>query len=296
MRSSLIDLLRVLAISLILTGHSALFTDQWWGKVYVTGFYDISMGKLGVTILLLISGMLLRLNDRGQGVMTFYFRRLQRIYPVYWMVLVLALAIGLAFQWDNFPKDWEEGALTLTGFCAFAGLWGCWLTPSWFIGTTLSLYALYPWLARLMNRAPRMTLSALLLISLAARLTVESYLPTHPLEWFPLCRVFEFGLGIYLAQEGQLMAALRWTAPASLSRVLEILGALSFPAFLIHWLCLAAYWHFGPPLHVLVFLSLTLSISYVVLSVDSYLQQALFGTTRSAWSPVVWKLSVARKA
>src|SRR5713226_2596915 len=130
------------------------------------------------------------------------------------------------FNWDNFPEDWVEGALTITGFCAFAGagILGCSLIPAWFIGLILSLYAVYPWLSRLMNRTPRATLLALLLISLASRLTVEGYLQNYPLEWFPLCRVFEFGLGIYLAQQAQLASALRWRAPAHISGILEILG------------------------------------------------------------------------
>jgi len=296
-RSSLVDLLRILAISMVLAVHSAQEFGQWWGATYATSFYDISLGHLGVTILVLISGIVLRLNDRGQGVMAFYASRLRRIYSVYWMVLALSLAMGLVFHWEKLPKGWVEGALTITGLCAFAGLWGCsLLPPAWFIGLILSLYAVYPWLSRFMNRTPRVTLIALLLISLASRLTVESYLLYRPREWFPLCRVFEFGLGIYLAQEVQLVPVLRWRAPAHIGRILEILSELSFPAFLIHWHFLAVYRHLGPPLDVLVFLIMTMSISYVVLSVDSYLQQALFGTTRSSCSPVVFKLSVARKA
>jgi len=295
-RSSLVDLLRILAISLVLNQHSAMWLVQSWPPVYhVKGFY-VSWGQLGVTIFLLVSGIALRLNDRGQGVAAFYTRRLQRIYPVYWMVLALSLAMGLMFHWDNFPKDWVEGALTITGFCAFAGLLGCWLTPAWFIGLILSLYAVYPWLSRVMNRAPRITLVALLFISLASRLTVDDYLPNFPTEWFPLCRVFEFGLGIYLAQEVRLAPALRWRAPAPMSRIVEILSELSFPAFLIHWLFRNVYLHLGPPLHVLMFLIMTMSVSYVVLLIDSYLQRALFGAARGSCSPVGFKLSVVRKA
>ena len=297
MRSSLLDLLRILAISLVLVQHSAMWLNQSWPPIYyIKGLNYVSLGHLGVTIFLLVSGIALRLNDRGQGVAAFYTRRLQRIYPVYWMALALSLAMGLAFHWDNFPKDWVEGALTITGLCVFAGRLGCWLTPAWFIGLILSFYAVYPWLSRLINRAPRITLEALLLISLASRLSVDGYLPNYPTEWFPLGRVFEFGLGIYLAQEVRLAPALRWRAPAPISRILEILGELSFPAFLVHWLFRNVYWHLGPPLHVLVFLIMTISVSFVVLSVDSYLQRALFGAARGSCSPVVFKLSVARKA
>ena len=297
MRSSLLDLLRILAISLVLVQHSAMWLNQSWPPIYyIKGLNYVSLGHLGVTIFLLVSGIALRLNDRGQGVAAFYTRRLQRIYPVYWMALALSLAMGLVFHWDNFPKDWVEGALTITGLCVFAGRLGCWLTPAWFIGLILSFYAVYPWLSRLINRAPRITLEALLLISLASRLSVDGYLPNYPTEWFPLCRVFEFGLGIYLAQEVRLAPALRWRAPAPISRILEILGELSFPAFLVHWLFRNVYWHLGPPLHVLVFLIMTISVSFVVLSVDSYLQRALFGAARGSCSPVVFKLSVARKA
>lgn len=297
MRSSLIDLLRILSVSLVVVEHSSAILHLWWGDLYTTGLlYDISPGKLGLTILLLISGLLLRLNDRGQGGIAFYTRRLQRIYPVYWMALALNLAMGLVFRWDNLPKDWGEGVLTLTGFCAFGGLWGCSLLPSWFIGTILSLYALYPWLSHLMDRAPRVTLLTLFLISLTARLSVEGYLPLHPREWFPLCRVFEFGLGIYLAQLVQLVPALQWTAPAPISKALEFFSELSFPVFLIHWSFLPVYWHLGLPLHVLLFLILTLSFSYLVLSMDSYLQRALYGTARSSRSPFLFKLSAIGQA
>lgn len=210
---------------------------------------------------------------------------------MYWMALTLALGMGLVFHWDNFPQNWIEGVLVTTGFCAFAGLWGCGLGPGWFIGLIVSLYVCYPWLARVMKRAPRGTLLALLVISVGARLTVEGFLPYWPLEWFPLCRVFEFGLGICLAQAAHAQSALQWTGPAPIGRILEILSELSFPVFLIHWLFRPVYWHLSSPLHVLVFLILTLTVSYVWLAADSYLQHALFGTTRRSCSPFVLKPS-----
>ena len=81
-----------------------------------------------------------------------------------------------------------------------------------------------------------------------------------------------------------------------MSRIVEILSELSFPAFLIHWLFRNVYLHLGPPLHVLMFLIMTMSVSYVVLLIDSYLQRALFGAARGSCSPVGFKLSVVRKA
>ena len=288
-RSSLLDVLRILAIGLIVTGHlgDRLDLQLWWGKPYDTDLYYFDEGTLAITILLLISGIGLRLREHGKGILAFYVHRLQRIYPVYWMALSITIVLGLMFHWDTVPKTGIDWALSITGLCVFGGRgWlGCGFTPAWFIGLMLSLYTLYPVLSRCLKLNPPGTLIILFFISVVSRLTVEGYFPNYPKEWFPLCRVFEFGLGIYLAQAGWLVRVFQWTAPPSIKRTLEVLSELSFPVFLLHWTFYPVLNHFGSPLHVLLFLAMTMIGSYTILYFDSYVQHAVFGKRQSSRVP-----------
>ena len=289
-RSSLLDVLRILAIGLIVTGHVGdwLHLELWWGKLpYNTALYLIDEGTLAITILLVISGTGLQLHDHGKGILAFYTRRLQRIYPVYWMTLAITIVLGLLFHWKTVPTNGIDWVLSITGFCVFGGggFLGCGFTPAWFIGLILSLYLLYPVLSRCMKLNPRMTLITLFFISVVTRLTVEQYFPSNSREWFPLCRVFEFGLGIYLAQAGWLARIFQWTAPSSIARTLEILSDLSFPVFLLHWTFSPILNHFGPPIHLLLFLAMTMIGSYAIFYVDSFLQRVFFRRRQSSCLP-----------
>jgi hypothetical protein len=221
------------------------------------------------------------------------------------MALSITLALGLMFHWDTVPQNGLDWALSITGFCAFGGhgKLGCGFTPAWFIGLILSLYLLYPWLSRCMKLRPHVTLMTLFLISVVSRLAVDGYFPSYPKEgigeWVPLCRVFEFGLGIYLAQAEWLGRVFQWRAPSSIRGTLEVLSELTFPVFLLHWTFNPVLNHFGFPLHLLLFLAMTMIGSYAILYVDAYLQQALFGKRQSFCVPwpaplEIWTGRVAR--
>lgn len=75
------------------------------------------------------------------------------------------------------------------------------------------------------------------LISVASRLTLGRYelLPRRPLDWFPLCRVFEFGLGVYLARQ---IPPGFWNMLNGNRRIdcaLRYMSDLTLPLFLVHW-------------------------------------------------------------
>ncbi len=122
--------------------------------------------------------------------------------------------------------------LTLTGTYAFAGRWGGpFLNTSWFIGLIFVLYLVFPWLSRAISARPALTMAALLALSLASRALLGRYgwLPGRPLDWFPPCRVFEFGLGIWLAG-AYSRASLRPLSLGRLDPLIIAAAALSFPA------------------------------------------------------------------
>jgi len=60
-------------------------------------------------------------------------------------------------------------------------------------------------------------------------------LPNEPLRWFPLCNVFEFGLGMYLATVVSRGFWRRLNGFARFDALASFIGRLSFPLFLVHF-------------------------------------------------------------
>ena len=289
MRLMLLDCVRIAATVLVLVAHIGQTVGSPIGIFFgVEGFYYVSLGGLGVTIFLILSGLTLELRYGERDVHYLYFmlKRCVRIYPIYYLSLVLGFSIYVA----GFYRETVTGALftalstlhssdvilSLTGFYAFAGEWGGpFVATSWFIGLIMTMYLLYPGLAWAIRRRSRTVTSVLLLISVLSRLVLGKYeiLPTRPLDWFPLCRIFEFSLGIYLAR---IFAGSTWQIPNFLSRpssFVRLLGELSFPLFLIHYplrFTIPYLTSHGANLWcaILVFLVMSTILSAIVLTID----------------------------
>jgi uncharacterized membrane protein len=112
-----------------------------------------------------------------------------------------------------------------------------------------ALYCLYPLLAWAMRRHAVGTLCVLLAVSVSSRLVVESFFTGYPLEWFPLCRVFEFGLGLYWVER-------------------SIPGGAPSP----RWVASFAFvfWHASYPWHLFIYLALVILASIVVSTVEKH--------------------------
>ncbi len=93
-RLLIFDLLRIIATELVVTAHIAqkLNIPILNGTYGIPNFYFVSLGGMGVTILLVVSGAVLRLNHTNvTNYKDFIIKRLYRIYPAYWCSLVLIL-------------------------------------------------------------------------------------------------------------------------------------------------------------------------------------------------------------
>lgn len=257
-----IDSLRIFAIALVVLGHIAQFLEQPWGTVIHNHFFDLSVAKVGVVIFLFVSGLGLHLSQTRRSItpLQFYLQRLWRIYPMYWAALTVGLILN-QLRHEPVFGSWNEAILTVSGFCAFTGRWGCNFPMGWFIGLILSLYCLYPLLAWAMRRHAAGTLCVLFVISVSSRLIVESLFTGYPLEWFPLCRVFEFGLGLYWVERGIPggAASPRWAA---------FLSDISFPLYLLHYSFAFVFWHASYPWHLLVYLAIVILASIAVSIVE----------------------------
>lgn len=274
-RSQLLDLLRIFAIVLVFIAHfGQLFDHDLGGFFGIKNFYYVSLGGVGVTLFLVLSGVLLGLTDanKQRTYVDFMGKKLKRIYPLYWISLplsILGFIIGSYVAGDGFPNLIPNGFFvelfgSITGFYAWFSLWGGpYNAPSWFIGLIISLYAVGPLLLFGLKRYPQIVLLILLVISVVSRWYVGQegipfvptntydevkgwafrqfgFMPGRPTDWFPPCRVFEFGLGIYLGMA--LPKHIWFSINLPIQRVSGYLSGylsdLAFPLFLLHlpWL------------------------------------------------------------
>jgi peptidoglycan/LPS O-acetylase OafA/YrhL len=261
----LLDIIRSVAIFLVVIAHIGFSTIGWFRP-----------GSIGVSLFLILSGMTLGYSyiDRCPSFMPFIQKRIMRIYPTYFMALTIA---ALILSSNKFPANVSEAFLTLAGFCAFAGKWGCSLVEtSWFIGLIMSLYAIYPYLATSMWRRPYTTIVTLFVVSTISNLLAGELLPRDPLAWFPLCRIFEFGLGIFLVQQKNIVDVIKNYRLPWADKVFAYISDISLPVFLIHyplvsvipfWRALGGTW-FG----LVVYFAMTWILSHLMLIVDRGLQ------------------------
>ncbi|WP_432696560.1 acyltransferase family protein [Marinobacterium sp. YM272] len=268
-RSVLLDLLRIFAIALVFIAHfGQLLGTSAGGFFGIKNFYYVSLGGVGVSLFLILSGVLAGLtSSTGKtGYLTYQLKKLLRIYPLYLLSVPLAM-IGyllgdLLLNGDLpvlFPNGFGIDLLgSLTGFYAWMGLWGGpYNAPSWFIALIIVMYLLFPPLYQMLKRWPHRVLLATFLISVVSRIyvgqqgvpfvdeglygSVESwvyrqfgFMPGRPGDWFPPCRLFEFALGIYLAiiLPGSVWS---WLKAGFLARPVHYLSDLSFALFLLHY-------------------------------------------------------------
>lgn len=259
-RFVLLDFVRSIAIVLLLLAHIGQTVGSPLGRSFgIPDFYYVSTGGLAVTIFLVLSGLALELNYRERNVSYCYFitGRVLRIYPVYYLSLlvgliasaVVSLANSLSMSvphvlsphtFDTISSELSPG-LVLGMITGLQALWGGGDGPlvstSWFIGLIMSMYLIYPLISRSIRSHPHIVVIILFGASVLSRALLGQYdvLPGLPLKWFPLCRIFEFGLGIYLAT---IIAPSFWSCIngyKKLSSIVKFISEISLSLFLVHY-------------------------------------------------------------
>jgi peptidoglycan/LPS O-acetylase OafA/YrhL len=165
-----------------------------------------------------------------EEISAFYVRRLFRIYPAFWMSLIVGLAICPFLLHRIQPHIL---VLEFTGFCAFVGQWSRSINYcGWFVGLIVTLYFLYPFLSASIRKYPFLMLFLIAVSEIALRYTFTVYHPAifglYPDRWFPVCNFLEFGLGIWIIQQDVFP---KWRYDNTL---IEFLAGISFYVFLIH--------------------------------------------------------------
>ena len=290
----LLDLLRTIAITLLLLGHlSGLvgnsFIRHWFGWQHSTIpaiDYGITFGQIAITMFLVVSGIALELNYRSRkyGYGEFMVNRILRIYPIYYLALlvgIVMLAIGNPSEKVVLTPTVPEFLWSLSGFQAFTGRFGGAIVgTAWFIGLIMTLYLLYPFLSRAVKRWPHITIILALSLTVLSRYIVGRWdiLPGgaagSPLKWFPLCQLFWFVLGIYLVRVLKVDFWLCMNRVGRIAAGLAFASELSFPLFLVHFplLRMVLYhdvWGLNESVSILVWFIVSILISWLIVVITN---------------------------
>lgn len=232
-RATLLDMLRgvaVLAVIILHSGTHALGRESWWFEDYL--WPVLRHGYLGVQLFFVISGYCIQgavesAQRQSQPLRTFAVRRFRRIYPPYWMslLLVIALAMGTVVisrkSWSSvFPltaTDWLLNIVLLQGpFSApDAAL------VYWSLSIEVQFYVLMG-IALLCGRRASMWLIALSLFYLCWAIAPMIRISGTGLAYWP---EFACGIAAYHAHhhgsKGRMTAAMLWslTIAAALVRL-----------------------------------------------------------------------------
>jgi len=284
-RITFLDIIRSIAIVLLLTAHTAQVFGSPLGKPFgIENFYWVTLGGIAVTLFFILSGLALELKYGTQQIKykDFIIRRVLRIYPLYYLSLILGILI-YASEHHAIALHWYDAFLAATGLYAFAGEWGGpFIVTSWFLGPIFVMYFIYPALSSSMAKYNKMSVLVLLLLtSIAFRLLIGNGilpLPNRPLDWFPLCRVFEFGLGVYIGKAFVHSNCFRFKFRYSLlNNFLATLAILSFPLFLVHIIfrfVITDLVNLGItiPLAIIIYIILVLFLSWVITIIAQRIQ------------------------
>jgi peptidoglycan/LPS O-acetylase OafA/YrhL len=190
--------LRFLAAFLVYFSH----VEQLKGLFGFENYYELpairQVGNLSVTFFFVLSGFLItyllfveREKTRTISVKDFYIRRLLRIWPLYYLIIILSLFILPNFDFlytDSLKERLMEG---LTSKIIFYSLFlpqvvmitlsrSLYLEPTWSIGIEEQFYLIWPVLVKYFkNFIKLMVVLLLILISIRITAIIVSQFSTH---------------------------------------------------------------------------------------------------------------------
>jgi peptidoglycan/LPS O-acetylase OafA/YrhL len=235
-----IDVIKISGLALVLLQHlvGTKLIPSWIPSInmnYRPYVFETTYGTIGVWLFVFASGCSLAASNTEfsslSEVKGFYKKRFIRIYPAYWVSLLFSIFI---FSWIMPTITATDLIKWFSGFQVYlANYWyeqGKINVTYWFIGLILSLYLLYPLLLYAIKKHANISLVSFFFISMASRWLLYDIFPLFSGGWsaFPLCRLFNFGLGIYLMRRGLFPKAIS-------NRKIAFVCAMSFYAYLLQF-------------------------------------------------------------
>jgi len=240
------DIVRVIAVISIVFFHVSkfIFKAPYTASNGLRGLYWVSIGGVGVTVFIVLSGAVLQhvYGQRDTPYWAFEIKRLARIYPLYWVSLVATvLMIGIISPYKGGVTRLATDILGIRGVIGATWDRTDMLSPvTWFIGVIVGLYLLFPLIKRLLAWQPKLTLLAMFVISVAARLWAYRAFGGFGIHWFIPGRLFEFTLGMWIVADTGLVqraeTALQFVGPRARG-VIGYLSTLAFAVYVMHETC-----------------------------------------------------------
>ena len=164
-----LDALRgIAALGVVIFHYAVAFRDQY---SYALDIFPIlryfRYGKHGVELFFLISGFVILMSlGRTRNGSDFVFGRFSRLYPAYWVAVVMSFTIATVANFPGLQIDWKDALINLTMFQQFLNV------PSidgnyWTLGLELSFYIIMIvlFMARLLKHINLVAIVWLLIVS-----------------------------------------------------------------------------------------------------------------------------------
>lgn len=173
-----LNAIRFLAALLVIVHHIEQYKEMF-GLSNIFHNHSIQlMSKIGVTLFFVLSGFLITYlllteqKETGQiYIKSFYMRRILRIWPLYYLIIILAFFILPSFDFMHLPgHDGSHWWIKLVFFVFLmpnvihalgAGL--AYGTQTWSVGAEEQFYLIWPWLLKLLKNKLTLVLGVILI-------------------------------------------------------------------------------------------------------------------------------------
>ncbi len=168
------DFLRALAIMMIIPAHLSNFLFYTYSKLALYAF-DPYLANMGLGLFIFMSGYLLYYNNHSiysfQNVLSFYRKRLLRIFPLYWTTLAVFVLVFFVFapNLDSgfvFPNaervfSYFNVLIHMLGLQIFlAPAYASPMLTLYFIGLIIVFYTIYPFIIMFSKNSKQLLLSS----------------------------------------------------------------------------------------------------------------------------------------
>jgi peptidoglycan/LPS O-acetylase OafA/YrhL len=173
-----LNAIRFLAALLVIVHHIEQYKEMF-GFINVFHQHNIQlMSKIGVTLFFVLSGFLitylLLVEEKETGaikIKSFYIRRILRIWPLYYFVVLLAFFILPSIGLMQLPgHDASHWWIKLVFFIFLMpnvihalGAGVAYGTQTWSVGAEEQFYLIWPWLLKLINNKLKLVLGVILI-------------------------------------------------------------------------------------------------------------------------------------
>lgn len=179
-----LDALRgIAALGVVIFHYAVAFKDQYsYGVDILPVFRYFRYGKHGVELFFLISGFVILMSlGRTRNGSDFVFARFSRLYPAYWVAIVISFIVVTIANFPDLRIDYRDALINLTMFQQFLNV------PNidgnyWTLGLELSFYIimLVLFMARLLKRIDAVAIGWLLVMLAGFLLEKTSVLVLDP--------------------------------------------------------------------------------------------------------------------